>query len=338
MRVIDDYLGVYIRRVDPLAAEVLREETLRLDLSRHLRRNDHFLGAIRRRIQRLTCRIQRLRKPLRLILSRQHAPELVVRPLGRNALIRYGRENVPVLVDPVAQAVVERLGVDRADQILARGVPHAEALIHGLKGRARLRTRDQLRGRVVANALAGLFELVSELVGAVDGAAALLRLVGLVEQGDEAGRGRDLRAQLGEALFGVVVAAASANLENAPGSVVDLDALTAVFDGARCGSVVHLPVPFRDVEALGVEALEGDARALLVRLEAESAGRVARSARACFAAVLFAPDRAVFVHVGEGLVAVLVRVELADDLVGQVALGVGAGLRGKREEYANEHV
>lgn len=168
----------------------------------------------------------------------------------------------------MAQAIIQRLGVNGADQITARGVTHAEALIDGLEGRAGLRAGDELGGRIVAVALSRLLELVLELIGAVDGRTAFLRLVRLVEQRNERRGGRYLGAQLREVLAHVVVAAAAAHLEHTARAIVDLDALVAVLDGAARRPIVHLPVPLARVEAAREEAHEQLTVTDLVRLQA----------------------------------------------------------------------
>ncbi|RNA37907.1 hypothetical protein BpHYR1_047029 [Brachionus plicatilis] len=184
VRVVDDNFGVYVCRVHPFAAEVLRKKASGLDVARHLRRNDHLLGAVRRTVQGLAGRVQRL---------------------GR--------------------------------------VAHREPLVDGLEWRAGLRARDQLGGRIVAHALSRFPELVAELVRAVDGAAALLGLVGLVEQCYERRGLGYFVTQLGEAFARVVVAAAASHLEHAASPDVDFDALAAIDDCAGGRPVVHFVVP-----------------------------------------------------------------------------------------------
>ena len=76
-----------------------------------------------------------------------------------------------------------------------------------MKGRARLGTRGQLGLWIVTLTLTSFLKFILVLVCAVDGASALLGLVGLVEQRDEAGALSDFVAQLCQVLVGVVVAA-----------------------------------------------------------------------------------------------------------------------------------
>lgn len=78
VRVVDDDPGVDVGRVHPLSAEVLWKVTAGLDFAWHLGRDDDLLGAIRRTVQRLAAGVQRLGEPLRLVLAREHAAELVV--------------------------------------------------------------------------------------------------------------------------------------------------------------------------------------------------------------------------------------------------------------------
>jgi len=283
VRVVDDDLSVDVGCVDPLAAEVLREVAPGLGDARHHRRDDHLLRAVRGRVQLLTGGVERLGEPVRLVLARQHAPELVVGPLGGHPLVGDHCVYIVLLVHPVAQAVIERLGVDRADQALAHAVLHCEALINSLKGRARLWTGRKQRLGVVALALAGLLEFVPELIGSVDCATALLSLVGLVEECDERRRLGYLATQLGQVLVGVVVAAGATNLKDRPCPVVDLDTLRAVTNSSGRWSVVHLPMDLRGVPALLAIAYNRHTAAGLVGLELESAEGIARSAGACFA-------------------------------------------------------
>ena len=179
VRAVDDHLRVDVRRVDPLAGEILGEETRRLGNFGHDGGDDHFLRPVRRRVETRTLGEQRLGEPTRLILARQHATELVVPPFRPDAFVGDARENVALLVDPTAQTLVQRVRVDGRDQLATVAVAHGETLVDSFERRAGIGTRHQTGDRVVTDADPALPELVGEMIRPVDRRSTLFRRVRL---------------------------------------------------------------------------------------------------------------------------------------------------------------
>ena len=119
VRAVDDHLRLDVRRVDPLAGEILREETRRMRHLGHDGDDDQLLRPVRRRVETRTLGEQRLAEPTRLILSRQHAAELVLPSLRPDAFLGDAGENVALVVRPTAETLVQRMGVDRRNQLTA---------------------------------------------------------------------------------------------------------------------------------------------------------------------------------------------------------------------------
>ena len=81
-------------------------------------------------------------------------------------------------------------------------------------------------------------------------------------------------------------------------------------------------MPLGRMQAFDVKLLQELTRALLVRLKSQSARRVARRACARLTTILLASHKAILIHVRECFVAVLVRVKLARNLIGQFAFTI----------------
>jgi len=89
-------------------------------------------------------------------------------------------------------------------------------------------------------------------------------------------------------------------------------------------------MPLGRMQTFDVELLQELTRALLVRLESQRARRVAGRTCARLTTILLASHQPILVHVRECFVAVLVRVKLARDLVGQLALTIDTMKQQKR--------
>ena len=84
-----------------------------------------------------------------------------------------------LLVDPVAETLVERLSVDGRDEVATVAVGHPEPFVDRLDRRVRVGTRHQTGRGIVTDADAAFPELVGEVVRAVDRRSALLGGIGL---------------------------------------------------------------------------------------------------------------------------------------------------------------